>query len=271
MARQVGSDAVPEADNANQQKDGVKVVAEEFWDSCWGKQRPRAYKGPPVWHRRVARHLPRRDDWTVFEVGCVPGGFLVYFHKEFGYQLAGLDYVPQLELVQATLAMNGCPPAALVQADFFSYTPEHTYDVVYSGGFIEHFEDYMPAVRNHVKLVRPGGYLLLSVPNFRGAQYLLRSVFDREDLAKHRFEIMKPAVLARAVRSCGMDVLECRPAGTFGFWVFEQGEGVRRILARSYEISLRWVARALDAVGLGDVPSTLFSPQVICIARKPDN
>ena len=39
---------------------------------------------------------------------------------------------------------------------------------MYSLGLIEHFADRHPIVENHARLVRPGGYLVLGVPNFRG-------------------------------------------------------------------------------------------------------
>ena len=43
-----------------------------------------------------------------------------------------------------------------------------TYDVVYSLGLIEHFVDRVSIVERHVRLARPGGLLILGVPNFRG-------------------------------------------------------------------------------------------------------
>jgi SAM-dependent methyltransferase len=42
------------------------------------------------------------------------------------------------------------------------------YDVVYSLGFIEHFDDLEYVVRHHLKYLKPGGTLILGCPNWRG-------------------------------------------------------------------------------------------------------
>ncbi|MFH1936908.1 MAG: class I SAM-dependent methyltransferase, partial [Bacteroidota bacterium] len=43
-----------------------------------------------------------------------------------------------------------------------------TFDVVFSLGFIEHFDDPLPTIEKHLALVKPGGILLLGVPNLDG-------------------------------------------------------------------------------------------------------
>jgi len=251
--------------------DGGRAADENYWSTRWNVLKPRLYSGPPTWHRIVAQHLPRRTDWTLFEIGCVPGGMLVYFNKEFGYRPAGIDYVAQLDLVEATLQLNGIPAVELHQADLFTFTPPHRYDVVFSAGFLEHFDDYMPAVRKHVEMVKPGGYLVVNVPNYTHAQYYLHSLFDAENLRKHRFEIMKPEILREAIRSCGMEVIMCSPTVTFDFWIVNRGHGIRRFFSRLVEGFAGRVTAVLDRLGLNNYSNRWFSPHILCIARKPDS
>ena len=57
----------------------------------------------------------------------------------------------------------------VIEADITTDVGElPVFDVVYSLGLIEHFADRHRIVENHARLVRPGGYLVLGVPNFRG-------------------------------------------------------------------------------------------------------
>lgn len=252
--------------------DKQNVVEVDYWTSRWDEKEIIRYRRPPLWHDLVKRYLPKRKDWTLFEIGCVPGGLLVYFNKEFGYRPAGIDYCPRLDMVRATLEMNGCDAAEdLFQGDLFEFTPPRQYDVVFSAGFVEHFEDYMPALRKHVECVRPGGLLLITVPNYTHIQYAIRKVFDGPNLAKHRFEIMKPKVLRRAVEECAMEVLHCANAATFDYWVVLRGTGLKRTLTWFCEGVAGKIADALRATGLGQIPSRWFSPFTVCISRKPES
>ncbi len=250
-------------------RDGGKVVESDYWENRWSVYRPPIYSVPPAMHDVLAQHLPVQPLWTVFEVGCAPGRNLVYFHKEFKYRVAGVDYVKSLDSTWATLAANGVMDAKLYQADFFDFESRLDYDVVYSGGFVEHFEDFMPAIRRHAALVRREGYLVISVPNYTHLQYLLHSVFDGPNLRNHRFEIMKPAVLRSAVTACGLDVLACGPVGTFDFWIVNRGTGVRRLLARCAEGVAGRMCALLSLLRMSKLGSVWLSPVVVCVARKP--
>ena len=245
------------------------VAGKDYWRALRSGSAAQTYKTRPLWHAAVAPYLPRRSDWTVFEVGCVPGGLLAYFHKEFGYNVAGLDYTPHLDLVRATLVLNDVPAAELFEADFLQFTSARQYDVVFSHGFIEHFEHYVEVIKKHVALVRPGGYLVLIVPNYTHVQYLLHKVFDAENLTRHRFEVMRPRALLAGVAQCGMVVDYCGYVGTFDYWVVRRGTGLRRWCVRCAEHIAEDVRRGLTCLGLGDIRNRFLSPFVVCIAHLP--
>ena len=50
------------------------------------------------------------------------------------------------------------------------------FDIVYSLGFIEHFDEPVGVVVRHLDLLKPGGILLLGVPNYSG---IYRKVLQR--------------------------------------------------------------------------------------------
>ncbi len=41
---------------------------------------------------------------------------------------------------------------------------KHTFDMVYSVGLMEHFEDLLPLLRKQIQIIKPGGFLLIDVP-----------------------------------------------------------------------------------------------------------
>ena len=76
------------------------------------------------------------------------GNYMVYINKEFGYRVDGLDYSDNMEYVRANLSYNGIQDAELFKADFFELVPAKKYDLVFSGGFAEHFDDHELVVGN---------------------------------------------------------------------------------------------------------------------------
>ena len=51
------------------------------------------------------------------------------------------------------------------------------FDVVMSRGFIEHFDEPSSVVDRHLDLLKPGGLLVVSIPNLRGVNGLLTRFF----------------------------------------------------------------------------------------------
>ena len=106
---------------------------------------------------------------TAAEIGGAPGQYLAYVHRSLGYRVTCVDF-----------SATGCAktvenfrllgiPGDVIQADITTDAADlPAFDVVYSLGLIEHFADRRQIVENHARLVRPGGYLVLGVPNFRG-------------------------------------------------------------------------------------------------------
>ncbi len=89
----------------------------------------------------------------------------------------------------------GLDNSHIIEADFFSkdiFTKiPRLFDIVVSHGFIEHFEDPSPVLARHVYLLRPGGLLVVTIPNLRWFNYLRTRMAFPEKLAMHNLAIMK--------------------------------------------------------------------------------
>ena len=72
-----------------------------------------------------------------------------------------------------------------IKMDFLNYLSTKKYDVVSSFGFIEHFCDTADILLRHLDILRDGGYLVITVPNFKGMQYFYHRLFDWENLRLH--------------------------------------------------------------------------------------
>jgi 2-polyprenyl-3-methyl-5-hydroxy-6-metoxy-1,4-benzoquinol methylase len=104
--------------------------------------------------------------------------------------------------------------ATLRCEDVFNHAfPKNYFDVVHSGGLIEHFEDAREIVRIHVELLKPGGVALITVPHFGGFYGAVAAKTDPENLAIHNTGIMNPASLRELAPGDMCDSVTARPFG----------------------------------------------------------
>jgi SAM-dependent methyltransferase len=156
------------------------LTDEEYWDRYWRTLElpSEVKKGTSLYLDAITevfdRWLPADADGTVLEVGGAPGQYGAYVHRRLGYRLHVLDSSEVgCAATRKNLELLGID-GEIVQGDMFDPTLElPAFDVVYSLGLIEHFDDLEGAVEAHTRFVRPGGLLVLGCPNFRGVNGLL--------------------------------------------------------------------------------------------------
>jgi cyclopropane fatty-acyl-phospholipid synthase-like methyltransferase len=89
------------------------------------------------------------------EVGCAGGRWLVYFHRAFGYSVTGCDYSETgCETARQALSRAGIA-GEVIQDDLFRL--EGRWDVVFSGGLVEHFTDAKGVLAKFLSLLNGGG------------------------------------------------------------------------------------------------------------------
>jgi SAM-dependent methyltransferase len=140
------------------------------------------------------KYLPINEDFHALEIGGAPGQYLIYMAKNFGYHLHSLDFskVGNEQTLKYLTAAN--IRIDIYERDLFSEKLKEglpLFDIVYSLGFIEHFEDFNQVVRKHTDLLRPGGILLIGVPNLGGVYGFFLKRTAPQLLAIHNLNAMK--------------------------------------------------------------------------------
>jgi 2-polyprenyl-3-methyl-5-hydroxy-6-metoxy-1,4-benzoquinol methylase len=241
----------------------TSVAAQSYWDTLNASRQTVFEPDEVLFQELFERHLPQGG--TCFEVGCYPGNFLIWLARRFGYTVSGIDATPLVrDQMPERLAEHGVRVGDLQQVDFLAFESARTFDVVCSFGFIEHFRDTEDLLERHVRLVAPGGTLVISCPNFRNGQYLLHRLLDAENLRRHVLASMDLTRWRRALTRCGMSVLHDGYYGTFDFWTEAPPEHKRRRHAARY---VRRIAQGIDRRVRW--PNRILSPHMIMIARKP--
>ena len=114
-------------------------------------------------------HAPGPED-RVLDVGCSFGHFLRTIQRETGCQIAGLDFDPG-SIAQSVLDDTAALHTGELTDDAL---PEDHFTVVSFHQCLEHVPDPLATLRSALRVLQPGGLVVVEVPNFSG---LWRHVF----------------------------------------------------------------------------------------------
>jgi SAM-dependent methyltransferase/predicted O-methyltransferase YrrM len=217
------------------------------------------------------RYLPTNKSFTCAEIGAYPGGNLCYLAKRFQYKPVAVEFSDHTGNIKSLLEFNGITDYDIINKDFFSITDKQ-YDVVTSFGFVDHFENYYNAIKKHFDLLKPGGYLVISVPRFDGFQgALFELVFEskifNDMIAAHNLKITDINELKHTVSQFTDSILYCDYAND-GILYYDWNHP-------NLKDDKRWLIHFINNISgiLGEsLPADqFFSPHILLIARKPNH
>jgi len=193
------------------------VVDQEHWDKGY-KNLAFKYNEDNILFKDIFyKYL--KPNGTCFEVGCYPGGYLIYLGKNFNYCVSGIDKTPLTkERLPFYMKSENVSVGHFFNEDFLSFNPSEKYDVVFSFGFIEHFKDLDAIIEKHINLVKPTGILIIACPNFTRGQYLFHRLFDSQNLDHHVIDTMNLCRWREILKRNDMDILYDGYYETIKFW-----------------------------------------------------
>lgn len=193
----------------------------------------------------IDRFAASSSPLSVLEIGGAPGGYLVHLWRRFGHRVSVLDNSPVgVELSQLNFELLGVP-GTVYEGDLFTSTERtERFDIVYSLGLIEHFDDTAAVVAAHLRYLKPGGTLIVGCPNFRGINFTLLRRLSPSLLSWHNLEAMDISTWPRFEEALSLEVRFRDYVGGFQpatFWRSDSNAVVNRALARGMlEVGRRW-------------------------------
>ncbi|HEX5055624.1 MAG TPA: glycosyltransferase [Gammaproteobacteria bacterium] len=126
---------------------------------------------------------------SVLEIGCGRSMWLPFLARTFGCQVTGLDIEPYAaELARANLVGSNVGGQILCRDAFDPSANEDLagrFDLIYSMGVMEHFDDASERLAVLARYLKPGGRILTTVPNLQGVNWLLQRLASLERLNMH--------------------------------------------------------------------------------------
>lgn len=219
----------------------------DHWEGA--QSNPPRMRLPSSWNVSIlnTKRLLKRyiqPGMKVLEIGCAPGKMLSYCAAELRAEVAGMDYsrpgMRHAEQLFETLRLE----ADLRCEDMFAHTfTHHSFDLVYSLGVIEHFDDPVPVVEIHTQLLKPGAVTLIAVPNYAGFYGWFMKLCSPESLAIHNLDIMSTSALKQLVPNNPQYRARSWPSGKFSPWLI-------RFDKKLYPPAAFVISSLLNCVGL---------------------
>lgn len=235
-----------------------KITDKAYWDNYWNN-----FQYSKVPEKMVFdKFMPMLVEGENFiEIGGFPGVSAAYFHRRGVQEVTILDFHINEEIVRRFEKNNGLSEGAIqcIESDFFAFSSNKQYDIVFSSGFIEHFKDTRDVISRHVHLLSEKGQLLILIPNFLGLNGKLQQRFDRENLEAHNLQSMEIPYLEEIMETFGLRDVSVGYLGKPMLWLEPKPEHRKR---------RKWVKMLSYSIKLFPVKGKLLSPYIAIYARK---
>ena len=194
------------------------LTEKKMWESKWGDYQLPITLNPnlrshhsfiEIFDKYLSNISSEIKNPKLLEIGCSPGRFLIHFHEKYKFQVHGIEYAEKgYELTKENLKNLNIDTSNIYQSDIFKFETKTKYDILFSAGFVEHFEDNLDQLLSiHAGLVSQGGYLFLSFPNFRYLNFILSYFFRYDMIAMHNLKIMNKKFFLSFAEKFGFEIL----------------------------------------------------------------
>ena len=241
----------------------------------FGERCLRNYADYLLWDVIFGKYMPKTKGAKVLEIGSAPGNNLVRLSQTFGFVPYGVEYTDSgVELNRRTFDLHNIDTENVIHADFFSDEFHKQYkgcfDIVFSVGFIEHFTDIEGTIEKHINLLTKGGYLIVIIPNLRGANHILGWIFHKEVISMINTDIMRKENFSEIFDNERLSMLFCDYCGTFNFGLFNTKRKSPLRFVLTFCAILQRVLNVVFYILFRNkgAESRLFSPYLIFIGVK---
>ncbi|MFZ2522906.1 MAG: class I SAM-dependent methyltransferase [Minisyncoccia bacterium] len=203
----------------------------------WLKNISRDYSNFVIWENILPKLLPKKSSLKIIEIGCAPGKYLLNFRKNFGYEPYGVEYSEKgCEITRDNFSKEGVSSSNIIFADFFDNKFQQNnfekYDIIFSRGFIEHYDDVHSVVKLHADLIKKDGYVVVMIPNLNGLNRVLAKFLNKSSYDLHNLSIMDKKVYSDLFTKNGIEVMFCGYVGIFSVGLFNTDSKLKYLLYR---------------------------------------
>ena len=210
----------------------------DTWDKLWQSRKDNSSEMIMLHDRMMAVLTDVVDvkGKTALEVGAGRGADSAHLSR-LGATVTVLDFSSESCKQMRRTAEKLGVELNVVEGDATAMPfPAASFDIVFHQGFLEHFEDPAAILSEQYRVLKPGGYLLVDVPQKYTLYTLRKKIAIMRDTWfggwETQFSIGR---LEKLVESCNFKVVRSYGWGFTGSFVFLRRPGVRRLWIRAMQ------------------------------------
>lgn len=241
-----------------------------FWEAYWSSKKNLVFKVSDQFPflKEIQDLIQAHGLTSSLEVGGFPGYYTAYLSAAHPTMTCALlDFFILPSISKELFEQNGCPDnIQLIQKDLFDEkTPlPQKADLVFSNGLIEHFKDSKSILEKHMQLSNDGGFLFITLPNFKSLNGWFQKTFDLANYQKHNIECMDLNHLRACCEQLGLESIQVRYHGGFGLWLEDADQKPMWVRALRF---FCWFPFKVF-FKLFPINSSYFAPNILLIAQK---
>ena len=218
-----------EEENKNQQDDWS-----EYWDDVWiqkdiSKKLKNINKKESIYftlagiiNSYIKNYIKKDRMYRILEVGCGGSSIFPILQKHFNnLKICGIDSsLPGCKFIFENNDPSSDSFDVICGDALQSPIRPESFDIVYSIGLVEHFENQYEIIKSHVDMLKKNGLVVIVVPNLVGFQAnLLRSPLFNSDRALNNeswingMKIIYPGDLEKILNDLGCNDITIEPVG----------------------------------------------------------
>ena len=243
-----------------------KFTNQAFWRKYWSsKKNIKKITANLAFSDIFDRELSKKSGQSMIEIGGFPGICAMYFKKYWGFQSTLLDYVFNKKETGKLLEVNNLKPEdiTIINNDFLKYKSKIKYDLVFSLGFIEHFNDISDVISRHWSLTKRGGKMIIGIPNFYGINGVYQKLFDLKNLEIHNLKAMDTVILKKIMKK--LKITKYKIFYKSGALVWLENIKSRNTLLQIFTYMLNIIGLGLTRLG---IKGKIISTHIFIIAQK---
>lgn len=125
----------------------------------------------------AARHFASGS--RLVDIGCAAGDLTIELQAR-GFQMTGIDFEPQRVARARGMAARHHLPVQFLSEDLQTIDHPEPYDGMVMGEILEHFVEPRAILEKHLPFLKPGGKILITVPNMAHLRARLKLLFFGE-------------------------------------------------------------------------------------------
>lgn len=247
----------------------TKLTSKEYWEEYYKKTQTSKDKISRIaseydsfWETLISENskIPPK---SILEIGGYPGRFLAYLGDKYKLIPTCLDYNSDTSKIEECMNVFGVKEYEMIQTDLFNHQIEKQYDIVFSLGFVEHFSDYNKVLDTHYAYLKPGGTLLIMVPNKRWLRKWYGLLVDYDNLKAHNLKCMNFRTFNDFAKRNNLKEIKLTYFGEFQYAVHQKLNFIQEFI----KWVVKFIFKRLNPF-LRKHPSKLYSSSIIAIYKK---